>query len=78
MLSSKLKLDPATVREDIESYLIDEDLIVIDGERSITNKGLNVLTSIIAQETVIAAEETKPPQVQIAPIVSEIDNIATE
>lgn len=77
MLASKLKLDPATVREDIESYLIDEDLIVIDGERSITNKGLNILTAIVAQETFIAAKEPEA-QVVTAPIVAETDNIATE
>lgn len=59
MLASKLKLDPSTVREDIESYLIDEDLIVIDGERSITTKGQVVLQDILAQEALILEKKNQ-------------------
>lgn len=50
-LASRLKLAPETVREDIESYLIDEDMIIIDGVRSITQKGISVLASISVQST---------------------------
>ena len=62
MLASKLKLEKETVREDIESYLIDEDLILIDGNRSITSKGLQILKDIESQDNIILEKTPEPEQ----------------
>ena len=73
MLASKLKLEKETVREDIESYLIDEDLILIDGNRSITSKGIQVLKDIENQDNLILEKPiTIEPTVQQDPNLSNI------
>lgn len=45
-IAAKLGLDSTTVRRDIESFLIANSLIVIDGPRSITSKGQELLKQI--------------------------------
>lgn len=48
-LASKLQLDGTTVRNDTESFLLDQDLIKIDGKRFITQRGVEVLKEIGAE-----------------------------
>lgn len=46
-IAAKLGLDVGTVRKDTELFLLSRNLISIDGKRSITYKGLEVLRKII-------------------------------
>lgn len=45
-LASKLGIDPTTTRRDVESFLVSNNFIVIDGKRYITAKGKKLLKRI--------------------------------
>lgn len=47
-LACKLQLDPTTVRRDVEKYLLEKELLTIDGLRFITKRGQEVLKEINA------------------------------
>lgn len=49
-ISSKLNLDPSSVRQDVEHYLLSNSYIRIDGKRYITDKGIGLLGEIQAWE----------------------------
>lgn len=45
-ISAKLALDASTVRREVESYLLSENLIMIDGKRTLTKLGYEVVNTV--------------------------------
>jgi Holliday junction resolvasome RuvABC ATP-dependent DNA helicase subunit len=51
-LANKLRLDPSTVRRDIEKYLLEQGLIKLDTKRFITKLGMDVFNDCVAFRSV--------------------------
>ena len=45
-ISGKLNLDISTVRKEVELFCLSKGLIIIDGKRRITKKGIDILKEI--------------------------------